>query len=522
MLLIGNGKENIMKLKKTLAGVMTLSTILFSTSASAMTMKVDNFLPEEPTYLEQNETIITINGKGYNAQEYMDRVLDYTIASNPIDAMETDDGSEIEFEYNDSRQRTEKIIGEERITYDYDEFSNLKSEVLPDKKQITYSYEYTDNANNADSISYCNNTYHYMIEDGIITGLLDSNNQTICTYTYDENGATKHIYEIRGKKKIEHWDNSSDDFVGCVNSIRYDGKCYDSETDMFYLNTGSYYDTKADELVGDKCYVDMEGLFGDQYETLSNQESQSSTDDEMNKASLFSIPSPLQSELIYAATKRYEDALGTDGDSLLSEGSTWYTKYSSSDMHFKLAARIIYGENTNKGSGSSEIQYLKYNRQGIAWVITNRLLEDKYRKSHSQATCFSSSSTPSLYSVLTYSGAFASLGSRNAKGAMDSNSIAYQQALLLACYISVCSNFDEYDAVVPRPTGVTYQCYNKGALTSSSSPVSTWSNVRFPGDSTNYTGKSNYTAFPFYSAIGKFNVLHSYSSESLKIQSAYY
>lgn len=174
------------------------------------------------------------------------------------------------------------------------------------------------------------------------------------------------------------------------------------------------------------------------------------------------------------------------------------------------------------GSGSSGKEYLKYNRQGIAWVITNRLLEDNYRKNNSQTMCFSSSSTPSLYSVLTYNGAFASLNGNNAKSAMSSTNVAYQQALLLACYISVCSYFDEYDAVVPRPTGVTYQCYNKGALTSSSSPVSSWSNVRFPGDSTVYTGKSNYTAFQFYSAIGKFNVLHSYKAETLKIQTAYY
>lgn len=268
MLLLSNGKDIIMKRKKTLEVVMTLSMILTSASVSAMTMEDINNLSKEPTYLAQNEPIITINGQGYNAQEFMNRVLEYTISSNPINTIETEVGIGIEFEYNDSRQRTEKIIDEEITTYDYDEYSNLASQVLPDKKQIEYSYLETDNDNNPRSMSYCNKTYTYIIDNGIITGLRDNNNQIICTYSYDENGAAKHIYEMRGKKKIEHQDNSSDDFVGCVNSLRYNGQCYDPETDMFCLNTGSYYDTEADELVGDTCYVDMKGLFGDQYEAL--------------------------------------------------------------------------------------------------------------------------------------------------------------------------------------------------------------------------------------------------------------
>lgn len=511
-----------MKLEKILTEVIILSTFISSVSVSAMPIGDVNFQSEEPTYFTQNETIIKINGRGYNAQEFMDRVLEYTVTSNPISTIKTDDGSKIKFEYNDSRQRTRKVVDGEITTYNYDEYSNLESEVLPNKKQIVYSYLETEGHSNPHSMSYCNKTYNYIISDGIIIGLRDCNNQIICTYFYDENGATKHIYEIKGKKKIEHQDNSSDDFVGCVNSLRYDGNCYDSETDMFCLDTGSYYDTNANELVGDKCYVDMKGLFGDQYETLSSQNVKVSNDTNRNEVSLLSIPSPLQSELVYAATKKYNDALGTDSSG--NAGDTWYTKYSSTANQYKLAARIIYAENNFTSTGSVANEYLKYNRQGIAWVITNRLLEDKYRNSHGLNLYFSSASTPSLYSVLTKSGAFASLNHDNAKGIMSSNSEAYKQALLLACYISVCSNFDEYDAIIPRPSGVTYQCYNKGALTSSSCPNPSWSNVRFPGDSTVYTGKSNYQAFRYYSSIGKFNVLHSYKSENstLRIQSEYY
>jgi hypothetical protein len=63
---------------------------------------------------------------------------------------------------------------------------------------------------------------------------------------------------------------------------------------------------------------------------------------------------------------------------------------------------------------------------------------------------------------------------------------------------------------------------NKGALNSNSQPNSLWSNVRFPGDLAAFTGKGSYAGFTYYSFIGMFNVLHSYKSETLKIQSVYY
>jgi hypothetical protein len=75
-----------------------------------------------------------------------------------------------------------------------------------------------------------------------------------------------------------------------------------------------------------------------------------------------------------------------------------------------------------------------------------------------QACTFSSTSTPNLYSILTKSGAFASLNSRNAKDKIiPSKNEAYREAFMLACLINVCGSFEEYDTIVPRPAGVTYQ-----------------------------------------------------------------
>ncbi|SES61875.1 hypothetical protein, partial [[Clostridium] polysaccharolyticum] len=425
-----------MKLQKTLAAVMAFSTMLSSVPVSIQADEIVSFPPEESEYCQQDEPIITINGCGYTAQQFVERVLAYTIVPDPIVTMETEDGTEMEFEYNEERQRTEKIVGQEITTYQYDEFSNLVSEVLPDKKQITYSYTESGSETNAYSISYCNVTYKYCIQNGIITGLVDRNNKTICTYDYDKNGTTRHIYEIRGKKKIEHKDNSGDMFVGCVNSLRYDGECYDPETDLFCIQAGSYYDPKKNKIVDDTCYVDMEGLFGDQYERLSREKS---TEADKKKVSPLSLPGTLESQLLYAATKKYNAALSTNVDAY--KGDTWYTDFSSPAMHYKLAARIIYAENTNTNNNANMKTYLHYNRQGIAWVIINRLLEDKYRKMKGQTCTFSSTSTPNLYSILTKSGAFASLTSGNAKDKINFKNEAYREAFMLACLINVCGSF---------------------------------------------------------------------------------
>ena len=502
--------------------ILILVVSLFASSVSALAVSNDNITNNIAgtnfnKLVDQDNTIITIDGNDFNAQEFMNRVLEYTIESDPIKSMNTEDGSVINFEYNDKRQRSKKITEEGCITYTYDNAGNLKSELLPNGKYIEYSYSIKDVNEVADSISYQNNTYYFIVNDeGIITGLLDNNNQIVCEYVYDKNCLTEHIYELKGKKKIEHQDNSGDDFVGCVNSLRYDGKYYDSETGMFCTNTGSYYDTKINKVVGNDCYVNIKKLFGDKYDTLNTKHNASNT------ISSLSITSTEIQQLLFAASQYYSNTLNENTSAY--SGTTWYTNFNSSSMYYKLAARIIYAENTYTSTDSTMNTFLRYNRQGIAWEITNRLLEDEYRYNNGKTRMFSSTTVPNLYAVLTYNGAFSSLSSTIAKGAMDSSNVVYQQAFWLACCIKVCYNFDQWNAIVARPDGVTSQCYNKGALTSSSSPYYKWRHVVFPGWSTDYTDASSYSAFTYYSSITKFNILHSYKTayETLYIDSVYY
>lgn len=470
--------------------------------------------------LVNSKKVITINGYDYTAQEFMDRVLEYTIASNPINSMQTEIGSTVKFSYNKKRQRIKKTTAEGTTTYEYDNFNNLISELLPNGKCVIYSYTLKDGCVVPESLFYQNDTYYYSFDNnGTITGLVDKNHQMICEYTYEKNGKIKHIYEIKDGEKIKHTDKFDDNFIGCVNSLRYDGKYYDSETNMYYINAGGYYDTRTNDIVGDTCQVNMKGLFGDKFDTLSEMKN-------FSQISSSSISPSEQQALLSAAAYIYSNSLNSFGTSYINSGSSWYTSFSNSTMHYLLATRIIYAENTYCNSGDSTMDiYLEYNREGIAWEITNRLLEDKYRYSNGYNQYFSVNTTPatspSFYTVLTKPSAFTSINSNDAKGAISSSNRAFQEALWLACCMNVCNNFDQWNAVVPRPIGITSQCYNRGALSSSSSPGSNWNKVVFPGWSNDYTGMSSYSGFVYFSNISKFNIVFG-QNESLFINSIYY
>ncbi|SET59247.1 hypothetical protein SAMN04487772_13326, partial [[Clostridium] polysaccharolyticum] len=71
---------------------MAFSTMLSSVPMSIRADETVSFPPEKSEYCQQNEPIITINGCGYTAQQFVERVLAYTIVPDPIASMETEDG----------------------------------------------------------------------------------------------------------------------------------------------------------------------------------------------------------------------------------------------------------------------------------------------------------------------------------------------------------------------------------------------------------------------------------------------
>lgn len=472
--------------------------------------------------VSSEEGIITINNVGYNAEEFMERVISCTNASAPLGSMPDDNGDIITFEYNNNRQRVKKVTENGVTIYVWDDYGNMRMEILPNGETLDYLYTVVDGVSFLTGLSYKGDTYQYVLDEGErIIGLEDSSGQLICSYEYNEYGLPLAVYEVRGNQYIEHQDNTGDEFIGCLNSLRYNGDCFDVETNIYCEKTGSYYDPENNAVLGADCDVDMEKLFGDQYNELKAAYDSGAS---RNSARLTGFE---VSNLFYAATDFYRN--GINYNLSPGNGSDWYTSYNTGMKMYYLAARIIFAENGNKNEEDTNMEkYLRYNREGVGWVILNHFLEDDYRYRNGKNLRFSASGTtePSIYSVLTKDQAFTSISiNGHAKDKMDPNHVAYREAFWIASCMYVCNTFEEYNAVVARPAGITYQCNFRGALSSGSKPQSTWSHVVFPGWSTDYADANNYSAFPYYSNISWFNVFFHYKAETSKnlfIMSEYY
>lgn len=498
------------KLQKIIVSALCIHIALFT--------EVSVFAEQPETESIENNDIIMIDNRGYTAQDFMQRVMDYTEQGEPINNILDDTGKQVEFTYNERGLRERKITEDGTVFYEYDINNNLLSEELPSGEIVEFLY---DTEGDVYGLLYQNQKYLFIMdESGYIMGLGDAFGQEICIYQYDDYGYPIHVYEISDKEQFEHFDNEGDSFVGCVNPMRYRGDCFDVETGMYYLKDGGYYDSRNNKVIGADCHIDMQELFGDQYKVLDAAYNAQI----MGYGNESRISSNDVYQLVYAASRYYEEGLRYYTEDYSSYGDEWYTNFSGGKEYY-LVARIIYAENTNTSTDSTMNSYLKYNRQGIGWEILNRYLEDDYRYRNGHTLFFSNkdlATAPSFYSVLTKKSQFTSIEGGNAKGYISTANTAYQEAFWIASCMKVCNNFEQWNAVVPRPAGITSQCYNRGGLSSSSAPNSGWVNVIFPGFTTNYAGKKSYSEFTYYSNISKFNILFSYSTESLYIDSEYY
>lgn len=382
--------------------------------------------------VSSEEDTITINNVSYNAEEFMERVISCTNVSAPLGSMLDDNGDTITFEYNNNRQRVKKVTEDGVTTYVWDDYGNMQREILSSGETLDYLYTVVDGVSLLTGLSYKGDTYHYVLDERErIVGLEDSSGQLICSYEYNEYGLPLAVYEVRGNQYIEHQDNTGDEFIGCLNSLRYNGDCFDVETNIYCEKTGSYYDPENNEVLGADCDVDMNKLFGDQYDELRAAYDRGVS---RNSARLtgFEI-----SNLFYAATDFYRN--GINYYKSAGEGDDWYTSYNTGMKMYYLAARIIFAENGYTSEDTNMEKYLRYNREGVGWVILNHFLEDDYRYHYNQnhndkkPLRFSASGTtqPSIYSVLTKDMAFTSINN-GAKKAMDPNNVAYQEAFWIA------------------------------------------------------------------------------------------
>ena len=85
--------------------------------------------------------------------------------------------------------------------------------------------------------TYNGAAYYYMTNaQGDVTGIVDSNVNSVVEYSYDAWG------------KLLSTTGSMADTVGKINSFLYRGYCYDSETGLYYLNS-RYYDPETGRFI---------------------------------------------------------------------------------------------------------------------------------------------------------------------------------------------------------------------------------------------------------------------------------
>lgn len=84
---------------------IAMSTLICMSSVFVQASELGSMNAENVS-LEKD--IITINNVGYNAEEFMDRVISCTNVSAPLGSMLDDNGDTITFEYNNNRQRVKR------------------------------------------------------------------------------------------------------------------------------------------------------------------------------------------------------------------------------------------------------------------------------------------------------------------------------------------------------------------------------------------------------------------------------
>lgn len=173
---------------------------------------------------------------------------------------------EIKYTY-DADGKITKING---FSYTYDKLNRISKKKIGNNFEVKYSYQNIDDlktTNFLDSITngtiyyhydnngvagfeYNNNNYYYVknAQNNII-GLLDGNLNEIVSYTYDSWGK---IISIKNASNEEITDENN---VALINPFRYRSYYYDSETNLYYLNS-RYYNPDMGR------FVNADGIIG--------------------------------------------------------------------------------------------------------------------------------------------------------------------------------------------------------------------------------------------------------------------
>ena len=141
-------------------------------------------------------------------------------------------GKSLSFEYDDSGYRTQKKVNGVATDYLLDG-DKIVSQIY-NNQQIWFDY---DAAGTRHAMEYNGNNYYYYYNlQGDVIGLYDSSLNSVVQYTYDSWGK---LLSVTG---------SLAETVGKANPFRYRGYYYDSETELYYLNS-RYYDPEVGRFI---------------------------------------------------------------------------------------------------------------------------------------------------------------------------------------------------------------------------------------------------------------------------------
>lgn len=133
-------------------------------------------------------------------------------------------GSTVSYSYNSDGIRTGKTVNGTTTTY------TLNNNVIKSQTDGTNTISYTyDDESNPLTMTLNGTKYTYEKNaQGDITGLIDSTNKEVVTYSYDSWG------------KLLNIGGTLASTVGAINPLRYRGYYYDTETGMYYLQSRYY------------------------------------------------------------------------------------------------------------------------------------------------------------------------------------------------------------------------------------------------------------------------------------------
>ena len=142
----------------------------------------------------------------------------------------TSTDTNIAYTYNHNGIRTSKTINGVTTYYEVDENNNVvkQYELVNDVETNVIEFVYDSN-NTPLYFTYNNATYYYEKNlQGDIVAILDANGNTVVEYAYNIWGE---LVSITGAMA---------DTIGVINPLRYRGYYYDTETNLYYLQSRYY------------------------------------------------------------------------------------------------------------------------------------------------------------------------------------------------------------------------------------------------------------------------------------------